>query len=79
MPRFLRMSIVGLVATLSVAATTNAGDAPAGWRYVVPAPGDTFESPPLRAIGLSIEKPEFAKPTGFLNNGFELGFASSKP
>jgi hypothetical protein len=58
MPRFLRMSIVGLVATLSVAATTNAGDAPAGWRYVVPAPGDTFESPPLRAIGLSIEKPE---------------------
>ena len=31
---------------------------PVAWRYVVPPPGDAFESPPLRAIGLSSEKPD---------------------
>lgn len=33
--------------------------APEGaWRFVVPAPGDAFEHPPLRALGLSREKPD---------------------
>lgn len=28
------------------------------WRYVVPAPGDRFEHPPLQAVALADEKPE---------------------
>jgi hypothetical protein len=52
------MTIAGLLAALSVAAVADAGPAPAGWRYVVPPPGDAFESPPLRSIGLSSEKPD---------------------
>jgi hypothetical protein len=28
------------------------------WRFVVPPPGDAFEHPPLRAIGLAREKPD---------------------
>jgi hypothetical protein len=33
-------------------------DPPAGWRYVVPAPGEPFEHAPFRAIVLVREKPE---------------------
>jgi hypothetical protein len=33
------------------------------WRYVVPAPGEPHESPPLRVIPLSPEKPEGLKET----------------
>ena len=40
------MIIAGLVTALGVAAAAQA--APAPWRYVVPPPGDAFESPPLR-------------------------------
>src|SRR5207248_3883440 len=54
----LEMIIAGLMAALGLAAAADAGAAPAAWRYVVPPPGDAFESPPLRAIGLSSEKPE---------------------
>ena len=46
------MIIAGLIAVLGMAAAADAGDAPAAWRYVVPPPGDSFESPPLRSIGL---------------------------
>lgn len=52
------MIIAGLVAALGIAAATAAEAAPATWRYVVPPPGDSFESPPLRSIGLAGEKPE---------------------
>ena len=52
------MIIAGLVAALGVAVATVAGAAPTTWRYVVPPPGDPFESPPLRSIGLASEKPE---------------------
>src|SRR4051812_33319888 len=31
---------------------------PAAWRYVLPNPGDPFEHPPLRALGLTREKPD---------------------
>ncbi|HZW31240.1 MAG TPA: hypothetical protein VFF52_11065 [Isosphaeraceae bacterium] len=52
------MIIAGLMAALGVAVIADPGAAPAAWRYVVPAPGDAFESPPLRALGLASEKPE---------------------
>jgi hypothetical protein len=52
------MIIAGLITALGVAVATVAGGAPATWRYVVPPPGDPFESPPLRSIGLASEKPE---------------------
>ena len=52
------MIIAGLVAALGMAAADWAGAAPTTWRYVVPPPGDPFESPPLRSIGLASEKPE---------------------
>jgi hypothetical protein len=54
----MEMIIAGLVTALGVIAAAQAGVAPAPWRYVVPPPGDAFESPPLRSIGLSSEKPE---------------------
>ncbi len=34
------------------------GPEPDAWRYVLPAPGDPFEHPPLRALGLGHERPE---------------------
>jgi hypothetical protein len=52
------MIIAGLMAALGVTVAADAGAAPAAWRYVVPPPGDSFESPPLRSIGLASEKPE---------------------
>jgi hypothetical protein len=52
------MIIAGLITALGVAVATVAGAGPATWRYVVPPPGDSFESPPLRSIGLASEKPE---------------------
>ncbi len=52
------MIIAGLVTALGLAASADAGPAPAAWRYVVPPPGDAFVSPPLRSIGLSTEKPD---------------------
>ena len=54
----MEMIIAGLIAALGVAVAADAGAAPAAWRYVVPPPGDAFESPPLRSIGLASEKPE---------------------
>ena len=52
------MFIAGFVAALSMAAIGIGGDKPGTWRYVVPPPGDVFESPPLRSIGLASEKPD---------------------
>ncbi len=52
------MMIPGLISALCVLGASDAGAAPAAWRYVVPPPGDAFESSPLRSIGLSREKPE---------------------
>jgi len=53
------MIIAGFVAALGVAVAAEApGAAPATWRYVVPPPGDSFENPPLRSIGLASAKPE---------------------
>jgi hypothetical protein len=45
-----------LVAALAL---EPAGAPPAAaWRFVAPPPGDPFEHPPLRALGLSPEKPD---------------------
>jgi hypothetical protein len=53
------MSVPGLVMAISLAVTAaDASPSSEAWRYVVPPPGDPFESPPLRSIGLSSEKPE---------------------
>jgi hypothetical protein len=54
----MEMIITGFIAVLAIAIAADAGDALADWRYVVPPPGDSFESPPLRSIGLASEKPE---------------------
>ena len=53
------MIIAGFVAALGVVvAAETPGAAAAKWRYVVPPPGDAFESPPLRSIALASAKPE---------------------
>ena len=52
------MFVAGLIAVVGAAIGANAGDASATWRYVVPPPGDSLESPPLRTIGLATEKPD---------------------
>jgi hypothetical protein len=54
----MQMIIAGLIAALFAAAAPETGAAPAAWRYVVPPPGDPFESPPLHAIALATEKPD---------------------
>jgi len=46
-----------LAAALCVTAA-GPGPAPAAWRYVLPAPGDPFEHPPVRALALGRERPE---------------------
>ncbi len=52
------MLMFALISVLWVVAASDGAPAPAGWRYVVPAPGDAFESPPMRAVSLTREKPE---------------------
>jgi hypothetical protein len=52
------MILAGLLVVLAMVVASDPGSAPSTWRYVVPPPGDAFESPPLRSIGLSSEKPE---------------------
>jgi hypothetical protein len=52
------MIVIGLVIATGIAAARCAEAAPAAWQYVIPPSGSPFESPPLRAIGLSGEKPE---------------------
>jgi hypothetical protein len=47
-----------LVTLLLTASVPPDESASAAWRYVLPAPGDPFEHPPLRALGLGREKPE---------------------
>jgi hypothetical protein len=58
MAEIIRVVGAGFIVLLGMAVAADAGDEPANWRYVVPPPGDPFESPPLRAIGLVTEKPE---------------------
>jgi hypothetical protein len=52
------MMISWLISALCLAATPDTGAAAAPWRYVTPPPGDPFEHPPFRAIGLVTEKPD---------------------
>ncbi len=52
------MNIAGLIIALGFSAISAAGSGADAWRYVVPAPGDPFERPPLRAVGLVSEKPD---------------------
>jgi hypothetical protein len=52
------MMISGLISAVWVGAAFLAVAASDAWRYVVPPPGDSFESAPLHAIGLTREKPE---------------------
>jgi hypothetical protein len=50
-----------MITTLTLAlALTAAGPDPdlAAWRYVLPPPGDPFEHPPMRALGMGRETPE---------------------
>jgi hypothetical protein len=52
-----------LGAAWALAVPLIASDAAAAepWRYVLPPPGDPFEHPPMRALGLSPERPEDIK------------------
>jgi hypothetical protein len=54
----MQMIFAGLIAVVGAAIAADAGDASANWRYIVPPPGNAFEHPPLRSIGLTTEKPE---------------------
>jgi hypothetical protein len=60
----MEMFIAGIIAALGATLTLTEAEAPeiaaasAVWRYVAPPPGDPFESPPLRALALSTQKPE---------------------
>lgn len=49
------MILLALALAASAADEGMAGDA---WRFSVPAPGDPFEHPPLRALALAESKPE---------------------
>jgi hypothetical protein len=52
--------LVAALALLGAPAAVRPADT---WRYVVPAPGDPHEHPPLRALALSTEKPKDLKET----------------
>ena len=52
------MMTSALLAALLLAFPPGPPESEGAWRFVAPAPGDTFEHPPLRALALTREKPE---------------------
>ncbi len=47
-----------LLALALAASSADEGKADDAWRFSVPAPGDPFEVPPMRALALTESKPD---------------------